>query len=316
MPRVSGYIAGHVADQLLAQGHFVRGTARDPAKAKPLADLFNKYGDGKFEVVKADLGDENAFVEAVKGMDYIFHLVSAFHLGGGDPWKNYINPATHGTPTRVIITSSSAAILDFSKLAAGHIFTEEDWNNVSIEQIKQQGEAAGIGAAYLASKTESERAAWKFMDEKKPNFALTTLLPVFVLGPPHIPPQSPTDIRSSLNNSYPYISGALSTLPPRDAFSNFVDVRDVAAAHIKAAFLPIAEGKRYILSAGAFTPAGIAAVIRKGFPGLRKVPTEGAMETGAESEVSSERARSELGVVFRGLEECVRNTVGCMKGLV
>lgn len=40
------------------------------------------------------------------------------------------------------------------------------------------------GIVYSASKTEAEKAAWKWVEEKKPNFVLNTVLPNFnVSGP-------------------------------------------------------------------------------------------------------------------------------------
>ncbi|KAJ3040890.1 methylglyoxal reductase (NADPH-dependent) gre2 [Rhizophlyctis rosea] len=327
---VNGYIAAHIADQLLSQGYFVRGTARNPAKVQDYITHFNtKYGSGNFEVVQADLDDEHAFDDAVKGVDVVYHVASPVHFGGGDPFKNYINPAvkgtlsvlhaanTHGASTvkRVIVTSSAAAILDFAKLSSGQILTEDDWNNTSLEECKQKGENAGVAAAYLASKSEAEKAAWKFIEEKKPSFTLTTLLPVFVFGPLLLPPKTPSDVKASLTNIYKYINNTLTTIPARNPFTNFVDVRDVATAHIKAATLPIAEGKRYILSAGAITPAAVVKIIREKFPDL-KVPSGGDESLEAREEVSGERAVKELGISLKGFEEVIVDTVQDLKVLV
>jgi hypothetical protein len=35
----------------------------------------------------------------------------------------------------------------------------------------------------IGSKSFAEKAAWKFMEEKKPNFILTTICPTLVFGP-------------------------------------------------------------------------------------------------------------------------------------
>lgn len=65
----NGFIASHVADQLLLAGYKVRGTARDEAKTKWVQELFDaKYGRGKCEaVVVPDMAAKGAFDEVVKG---------------------------------------------------------------------------------------------------------------------------------------------------------------------------------------------------------------------------------------------------------
>jgi hypothetical protein len=66
---VTGFIASHITDQLLADGYTVRGTARSAAKSEYLQKVFDdKYGAGKFEIVMVlDLEDEGAFDQSVHG---------------------------------------------------------------------------------------------------------------------------------------------------------------------------------------------------------------------------------------------------------
>ena len=65
----NGFIASHVADQLIQAGYLVRGTSRDIAKTTWMTELFEKkYGKGKFEaVVVKDMAEDGAFDEACKG---------------------------------------------------------------------------------------------------------------------------------------------------------------------------------------------------------------------------------------------------------
>lgn len=50
-----------------------------------------------------------------------------------------------------------------------HTFTEEDWNQVSIDEVEKKGTEAWRMHWYRASKTLAERAAWKFVEENKPS---------------------------------------------------------------------------------------------------------------------------------------------------
>ena len=66
---VNGFIASHVADQLLQAGYRVRGTSRDTAKAIWVQEMFDgKYGDGRYETVEVkDMAHNRAFDEACQG---------------------------------------------------------------------------------------------------------------------------------------------------------------------------------------------------------------------------------------------------------
>lgn len=69
----SGYIAMHVVDQLLKQGHQVRGTIRslkDQEKVESLKRL------GPIELVEANLLDDESLRRAVRGVNVVMHVAS------------------------------------------------------------------------------------------------------------------------------------------------------------------------------------------------------------------------------------------------
>ena len=67
---VNGYIASHVADQLLEAGYRVRGTTRSLSKVESLAKYWEgKFGKGRVESVEVkDMSHDGAFDESFKGM--------------------------------------------------------------------------------------------------------------------------------------------------------------------------------------------------------------------------------------------------------
>jgi len=67
---VNGYIASHVADQLLEAGYRVRGTTRSLSKVESLAKYWEgKFGKGRVEFVEVkDMSHDGAFDESFKGM--------------------------------------------------------------------------------------------------------------------------------------------------------------------------------------------------------------------------------------------------------
>lgn len=66
---VNGYIASHIADQLMGLGYRVRGTARDGQKIETMAKTFSqKHPSSSFEgVVIDDFVAKGAFDKALAG---------------------------------------------------------------------------------------------------------------------------------------------------------------------------------------------------------------------------------------------------------
>ena len=128
-------------------------------------------------------------------MDAIAHTASPFHFKAVEP-EELIVPAVHGTTgilasalknapsvKRIVITSSCAAVL--TPAPDPRTFSEENWNEASIVEVKEKGKDATAIAKYRASKTLAERAAWDFWNghKKEVGWDLVVLNPPFVFGP-------------------------------------------------------------------------------------------------------------------------------------
>jgi len=156
---------------------------------------------------------------------------------------------------RVVITSSVSAIIE-PKDQVPYTFTESDWNETSPRNVEQLGVKATSFDKYNASKTLAERAAWAFTSEfsGKLDFDLVVINPPFIFGPImhqlkdiNALNQSNALLRKALRNSGPDpdVVGAF--------LGNFIDVRTVADAHVKAIQVAEAAGNRFIISAGPFS---------------------------------------------------------------
>lgn len=242
----SGFIAAHVVSQLLAKGHQVRGTVRSRAKAKELLAL--PGAAERLELVEADLLTPGAFDAAAESCDAVLHTASPYVLDAKDPQKDLVEPAVAGTRNvlaaaakaksvrRVVVTSSVAAITDEPE--SDHVLTEADWNTKSSLERNP----------YYYSKTLAERAAWDFVEKEKPGFDLVVINPFLVIGPSLTPGASGVNTSNQmfvdlLTGTYPGIMNLA---------WGFVDVRDVAEAHVRAVETPSASG-RY-LTAGETMP--------------------------------------------------------------
>ncbi len=245
----AGFIAGHCVRELLAHGHRVRGTVRDPSDEEKVGYLRHL---GEIELVQADLTDDSGWHEAVAGCDAVLHTASPFFFT--DDESRLIGPAVDGTlrvlraaaaagVKRVVLTSSTAAIVN----TEAENYTEEQWSDTE------------TCSPYPKSKTLAERAAWDFVASPDGNgLELVTCNPCLVLGPL-------LGKRTSL--SLQIVQRLLARKMPAVPHMGFsiVDVRDVAIAHRLALEKPQAAGNRYLLMSGHLWMKQVAQILKESF---------------------------------------------------
>ncbi|GAB1313464.1 methylglyoxal reductase (NADPH-dependent) gre2 [Madurella fahalii] len=332
----SGFIAAHILEQLLAKGHNVVTTVRSEEKAAKIREAYpSQAASGDLTVVIVpDIAQPDAFDEAVKvpGLEVVLHTASPFHFKFKDPKKELIDPAVIGTtsilraitrsaPTvkRVVVTSSFAAILEEAKIFdPSTTFSESSWNPVTIADIHNSP-----ATAYRASKTLAERAAWDFVRDPAngAKFDLVTINPPMVFGPVVHYLASLDAINTSNERIVDCVRGKWrEAVPPTGPAVIWVDVRDVALAHVKAGLeIPEAGGKRLFVVSGFFSNAELGALVRKNFPeDSERLPT--AETEGGELPPEEKRFRYDnsattklLGIDWIGFEKCVVDTVRSLK---
>jgi nucleoside-diphosphate-sugar epimerase len=170
------------------------------------------------------------------------------------------------------------------------------------------------GNGYRASKTFAERAAWDFVKNEKPNFTLTTLNPPLVIGPIVHYLNSLNALNTSNERTRDFIQGTYKEEIPPTPVPLWIDVRDLADAHVKAIELDEAQGKRFFTTAGYFTNRDILEIIQKHFPEYKdKLPGDsvksGGMPDGGFAKFNNERTIKVLGIKFRSLEESIVDLV-------
>lgn len=214
--------------------------------------------------------------------------------------------------SRVVLTSSSVAVM-YGALGAGKtVYDEADWS---------EPEGATI-SAYAKSKTLAERAAWRLADEL--GLDLTTINPTLVLGPP-----LDKHYGSSLQLVERILRGKDPMLP--DLGFAAVDVRDIAHMHVAALEDEAKIGERFIGVTGHSTFVGLADILRGAYP-ERRMPSRIAPkfllrilalfdpairgilpEIGHHKVISADKARGAFGREFIALEEAL---LASAKGVV
>ncbi|GAB2300167.1 hypothetical protein Dimus_034206 [Dionaea muscipula] len=304
----SGYIASWLVKLLLLRGYTVRGTVRDPDDWNKIGHLLKLDGaKERLHLFKSELLTEGSFDAVIDGCDGVFHTASPVILDDvKDPQAELIDPAVLGTLNvlkscaraasirRVIVTSSTAAVPYNGKPLNNEVIVDETWFSDPSFCEKSK-------LWYYLSKTLAEEAAWKFAKEN--GIDLITLLPGYSIGP-FLQPTINTTVKTILD----LVTGGPTY--PNQAY-RWVDVRDVANAHIKAFEVPSASGRYCLVVKGAhFTE--IIEILRHLFPTLQ-LP-EKCSDRGKPIiyHFSKEKAIS-LGIDFTPFEVTLKDTVEDLK---
>ncbi|KAH9487440.1 NADPH-dependent methylglyoxal reductase GRE2 [Psilocybe cubensis] len=299
----NGYVASWIVRTLLEQGYIVRGTVRSASKGKQLKEIFASYGD-KFEwVVVNDITKDGILDECVKDVDAIEHTASPVCP------ENQEDPQGKSSVKRVVLTSSAAALL---RTFTGYTVIDETcWGDEYVKIIEEIGAKAPWIIKYMASKTLAERAAWDFYEKHKASIGWEMV----VLNPTHPSLQDFEKLGEetlSLQRWYSYACLEQSDDNLKSTWA-YVDVRDVAAAHVESIKKEAAGGERILLSADSSTWQETRNLMFSLRPDLYR---KGLLSRGnpeLKSEVllvfNSKKAKNILGIEYRSLQESTIATI-------
>lgn len=108
------------------------------------------------------------------------------------------------------------------------------------------------------------------------------------------------------------------TLPPTAPVFTWVDVREVALAHVRALTVSRAGANRFYVVGGHFSTKRVADIIRSSYPDLAgKLPPAEAKDDFPDDVYGfdNRRSREVLGLDYRSLKDSVRDTVDSILAL-
>ncbi|KAK6454331.1 protein induced by osmotic stress [Scheffersomyces xylosifermentans] len=315
----TGYIAQQVIALLISKNYNVVGSVRSAAKGDNLKKLHgSKF---QYEVVPV-LEKQGAFDEALKNhpeVTVFLHTASPATFTAEDNEKEILIPAINGTKYVLESISKSAPqikrVVYTSSLVA--IATPEQINDPTFEASEDvfspitydDGKSNSL-SAYFASKTLAEKAAWEFVKTTKPEFVLSTVNPVYVFGP-----QAKDEEAKGGLNLTAEIVNSVYKLKKDDEVPQlsgpFVDVRDIAKAHLVAFEKDEAKEQRILVYTEPFSSQVILNIIRKNFPELRNTLPVGNPENVdiALAKIDNEKSRKILGFEQIPLEDSIVDAI-------
>lgn len=283
----NGFLGLHLVAQLLQAGYSIRCIVRSSEKGGQILHDFPNDHSNLDVFVVPDITLPSAFDEAVVSsppFTSVIHQASPFYFASVTSNAQFLDPAIKGTTSllrsikthapsvkRVMYTSSMAAIVDRSipdVSTPQKTYTEADWNPMTYTQALKGDK----GAAYRAGKKFAELAAWDFIKTEKPNFDLVSINPPMIFGP-YLPNTFKrlrlTDLNESNKRVYEgYVNSGKDKGLPHNALNVYVDVRDLARAHIEALERTEVGGERIIVSAREVSAQRICDLVRTRFKEL------------------------------------------------
>ena len=260
----TGFIGLHCIDQLLNQGYAVNGSLRSPNRKDEIFNaLKNKNTPTEnLNLFIFNLTEDDGWDDGMQGCDYLLHVASPLSIQKHDD-DFFVKPAVAGVKRafkfakkhkvkKVVLTSSVAAILETDE--GKEYFDETDWSDVESRQI----------GSYAKSKTLAEKAAWQFLKENGNPFELAVINPALVTGP-----TLTRDLGESNKAIEMVVTGKMPVAIPMQF--GYVDVRDVATAHILAMQNPSSSGERFALSEKDLSYKKIAKLLKDN--GFKKAPS-------------------------------------------
>jgi len=320
----SGYIAGFLIRQLVAEGWTVHTTVRSLAKEAAVRQLL-AVDDSRLKFFAADLNADAGWADAMTGCSHVAHVASPLPTGVPKDANELIVPARDGAlralraakaagVKRFVMTSSVAAI-SYGRGRGVHHFTEADWT-----QLDRPGVSP-----YIQSKTIAERAARDWVATEGAGIEFCTINPSVVLGPVWS-----RDYSASVVIVKKLLDGSLGACP--DFGFGVVDVRDVADLHVRALKAPNMAGERFIASGRFMKLREVADVLRAELgPQAHKVTTRNVSdwmvriaalfnplakavvsELGSVRNQDASHAKAVLGWATRPVEQSIVDTARCL----
>lgn len=307
----NGMLATHIIQQLLEEGYEVRGMLRDPEK-------FQLGKQPALELVKGDVLDREAVGFAVRGMDHIIHA-AAITSPGLLTYEPYRKVNVEGT-LNLLKAASGHELKKFIYVGSANAMGHGDEHHPGNESTPVK--VPFSKSMYAQSKLEAQKVAFSFCDKME----VIAVNPTFMLGSYDAKPGSGRIVLMAFSKN-------LLFYPPGG--KNFVNTKDVAKGTL-AALEKGKNGEAYLLAGENMSyheffrlldkkkqkhtsfvkipkfllmGAGYLALIPRTLQISTEVSPVNMKILTVKNYYDNSKARTELGVNFRSIEEGVEEAI-------
>jgi nucleoside-diphosphate-sugar epimerase len=227
----SGFVGGHLVDELLARGINVRALVRRPEAAPGLRER-------GVEVLVGDVRDPAVLQDAVRGVEAVYHCAAA------------VGPACTPREIREVGLAGVRNLLEATRASsAARVVLLTSVNVLGTRDIDPATEEIPCrcsGDVSADVKIEIEALAGEY--ERRQGVDVTILRPGLIYGP-RDPFNLPQMIRALRRGRFAYIASRGNVIP-------IIHVSDVVQAMLCAAQVPAARGRVYHVTDGSRTTIG------------------------------------------------------------
>lgn len=186
----NSFVAAHVINELISEGHTVTGTVRREAAGQAVLDENPAWKDKVDFLIITDYSDQAALDAVFKSRDFD-HVVHVAAPIPGKPElvdydKDFLRPTVDSNLTLLNAAKNFAPSLksiavtgSVNSITTGAAednkvreYTNESWNDITPEFARKLNNDF---ISYCSSKKESELALWEFVKNEKPNFTVSNL---------------------------------------------------------------------------------------------------------------------------------------------
>ncbi|KAG8349014.1 dihydroflavonol-4-reductase [Trypanosoma vivax] len=320
-----GYTSSHIVTKLLEEGYTVRITVSDSTNQQQQMELQSIPRDPELHlsIFEADITNSASLRDALKGCKYVIHCGCAVTAADKDPVSLHLNAVQalfdairlvgKSIVKRVVITGAASSVFHVTDQdPPSGFFDELFWNTVATPSTDP------IPYARISF----EKEAWRL--RQMLGVELVVVLPSITIGP------SKTEEVSDAMRKLQGLATASSYFPyAPNLYWNFVDVRDVADAHVRALECQEVKNQRVMVSNGCYSYAELGKMIKEAYPHLTP-PTRtantlmtlliGAAHSqvnirflwrtlGVRKRLDARRAKTALGVKFTPMSETIRDSI-------
>jgi nucleoside-diphosphate-sugar epimerase len=219
----SGFIGGHLAEELARRGHEVRALVRPSSKT----DLLARSGA---ELVPGSLEDRASLAAAAAGVDWVFHLAAVIHAPS---WEKHLTASVEGTRNLLEACARTAPGLKRFVFVSSISASGPSRRGV----LKKEDDPCEPVSNYGRGKLLAEALIREF----------EPMLPWVILRPPNVLGAREKEVQSVLGALRSRVKPVLGRKEPQ---SSFIMVEDLVEGIILSAERPEAVGEIFNITDG------------------------------------------------------------------